>query len=82
VTASAVAISLLAVGLMGFTIYSTVYPLPAAPMTYYPFYFLAYLVVGIVWFVFLRLKSPKVANDIKLDLEFVTNKFHPDLTAE
>jgi amino acid transporter len=82
VTFGAVAVSLLAVGLMGFTIYSTVYPLPAAPMTYFPFYFLGYLVVGIVWFVFLRLKSPKVANDIKLDLEFVTNKFHPDLTPE
>jgi len=82
VTASAVAISLAAVGLMGFTIYSTVYPLPAAPMTYFPFYFLAYVAVGTVWFVFLRLKSPKVANDIKLDLEFVTNKFHPDLTAD
>jgi amino acid transporter len=82
VTASAVATSLLAVGLMGFTIYSTVYPLPAAPMTYFPFYFLGYVVVGTIWFVFLRLKSPKVANEIKLDLEFVTNKFHPDLTAD
>jgi amino acid transporter len=80
VTLPAVAISVAAVFLMGFTIYSTVYPLPAAPMTYFPFYFLAYLVVGGVWYLFLRLKSPKVANEIKKDLEFVTNKFHPDLS--
>jgi amino acid transporter len=80
VTAGAVAISLAAVFLMGFTIYSTIYPLPAAPMTYFPFYFLAYLAVGVSWFLFLRLKSPKVADEIKLDLEFVTNKFHPDLS--
>jgi amino acid transporter len=81
VTLGAVALSLAAVFLMGFTIYSTVYPLPAAPMTYFPFYFLGYLLVGIVWFAFLRIKSPKVANEIKLDLEFVTNKFHPDLSS-
>jgi amino acid transporter len=80
VTASSVAISLAAVLLMGFTIYSTVYPLPAAPMTYFPFYFLGYVVVGTIWFAFLRLKSPKVVEEIKLDLEFVTNKFHPDLS--
>jgi amino acid transporter len=79
VTAGAVAISLLAVFLMGFTIYSTVYPLPAAPMTYFPFYFLAYLVVGIIWFAFLRLKSPKVADDIKLDLETITSRFGPEV---
>ncbi len=77
-TAGAVATSVLAVALMGFTIYSTVYPLPAAPMTYFPFYFLAYVFVGALWFVFLRLKSPAVANEIKLDLEFITNKFHPE----
>lgn len=77
-SASAVAISIAAVLLMGFTIYSTVYPLPAAPMTYFPFYFLGYLAVGGIWFAFLRLKSPKVADEIKLDLEFITSKFNPE----
>jgi amino acid transporter len=81
VSIPAIAISLAAVFLMGFTIYSTVYPLPAAPMTYFPFYFLAYLVVGACWYLYLRLKSPAVANEIKSDLEYVTNKFHPDLTS-
>jgi amino acid transporter len=80
VTPGAVAVSLLAVCLMGFTIYSTVYPLPAAPMTYFPFYFLGYVAVGTVWFAYLRLKSPKVVEEIKLDLEFVTSRFHPDLS--
>ena len=81
-TIPAVAVSALAVCLMGFTIYSTVYPLPAAPMTYFPFYFLGYLVVGAVWYLFLRFKSPEVATEIKKDLEFVTSKFHPDLTTD
>ena len=81
-TVSSVVISLLAIIAMGYSIYSSVCPLPAAPMTYFPFYFLGYVLVGAIWFVFLRLKSPQVANEIKLDLEYVTKKFHPDMTAD
>ncbi|MGC3992186.1 MAG: hypothetical protein QM796_21330 [Chthoniobacteraceae bacterium] len=57
-------------------ILSTVSPMPAPPMDKFPYYFLAYLGVGIAWFVFLRFKaSGRVLTEIKADLEAVHSQY-------
>jgi amino acid transporter len=50
---------------------ATFYPLPAAPADKFPFYFGAYMLVGIVWFVWLRLTSSGVIERIRQDLKSV-----------
>jgi amino acid transporter len=55
--------------MMGFVIYSSVYPYPAAPFSYLPPIFLAYMVIGLVWFLVLKAKSPAVLASITNDME-------------
>ena len=74
-TAGSIALSVVSVAFMIPPVIATVYPAPAAPMTYFPYYFLGYLAVGIVWFVFLRFKSPHVLKEIKADLELISMRF-------
>ncbi len=74
-TAGSIALSVVSVAFMIPPIISTVYPAPAAPMTYFPYYFLAYLAVGFVWFMFLRIRSPRVLEEIKSDLEMINIRF-------
>jgi amino acid transporter len=45
------------------------YPLPAAPADKFPLYFGAYMLVGIVWFAWLRLTSSGVVERIRQDSE-------------
>ena len=55
--------------LMGFVIYSSIFPWPAAPCQYLPQIFLAYVVIGLVWFLVLKAKSPQVLASIANDME-------------
>ena len=47
------------------------YSLPAAPADQFPLYFGAYMLVGVVWFVWLRLRSAGVVERIRHDLKSV-----------
>ncbi len=59
-----IAVVLLLIPLVG-----SVYPVPDAPLCYLPYVFLALLAVGTLWFLYLRMKSPKLAQEIYHDLE-------------
>jgi hypothetical protein len=51
-------------------IVATVYPVPAAPADRFPWYFLAYLAVGGLWFLALRGRaSGELWRQIRRDLE-------------
>ncbi len=55
--------------MMGFVIYSSVYPYPAAPFNILPPAFAIYLGIGLVWFLVLKFKSPQVLSSIANDME-------------
>jgi len=55
--------------LMGFVIYSSVFPYPAYPFNYLPPAFALYLVIGFIWFAILKSKSPQVLASIANDME-------------
>jgi hypothetical protein len=55
--------------LMAFVIYSSVAPWPTAPDQYLPEIFIAYILVGLVWFLVLKAKSPQVLASIANDME-------------
>ena len=54
---------------MGFVIYSSVIPWPAAPDQYLPQIFAAYIILGLIWFMVLKSKSPQVLASIANDME-------------
>jgi len=74
-TAGGIVLSIVSVLFMIPPMVATVYPAPAAPLTYFPYYFLAYLGVCILWFLFLRLRSPHILDAIKADLELIHLRF-------
>ena len=55
--------------LMSFVIFGSVYPEPEYPFNVLPYVFLAYLLVGAVWFGVLKLKSPQTLVSIQHDME-------------
>jgi amino acid transporter len=55
--------------LMGFVVYASLFPYPAAPFNTLPPLFVIYLVVGLVWFLVLKSKSPQVLLSIANDME-------------
>jgi len=55
--------------LMGFVIYSSVSPYPAPPFNILPPIFLVYMVIGLVWFLTLKVNSPQVLISIANDME-------------
>jgi hypothetical protein len=55
--------------LMAFVFYGSVYPVPSYPYNLLPYLFLAYMVVGAIWFAILKSKSPQVLASIQHDME-------------
>ena len=53
----------------------SVYPVPPAPVNYFPYVFLGYFLVGLAWFVILHKRSPEVAGEIERDLEETHGQF-------
>ncbi len=51
------------------SLFGSVYPVPAAPYNYFPYGFAAYMVVGFIWYSFLKVKSPQILAGIEHDLE-------------
>jgi hypothetical protein len=55
--------------LMLFVIYASLDPYPAAPFNWLPPLFAAYLVIGLIWFLVLKSKSPTILASIANDME-------------
>jgi amino acid transporter len=55
----------------------SVYPVPAAPVNYFPYAFLVYLAAGIVWIVAFHKRQPSASGLIKQDLEEIHSRFAP-----
>jgi amino acid transporter len=55
--------------LMLFVAYSSVYPYPSYPFSYVPPAFALFMVIGFVWFLVLKSKSPQVLASIANDME-------------
>jgi amino acid transporter len=56
-------------GLMLFVIVGSVYPVPEYPYNILPYIFFTYLLVGFVWFVTLKARSPETLASIQHDME-------------
>jgi amino acid transporter len=64
-----VIVGLLGAGLMIYSLYGSVYPVPAYPYNIFPYMFLAYMFIGGIWALILRVRSPQALLGIKHDLE-------------
>ena len=53
----------------------SVYPVPAAPVNAFPYWFLAYLAVGLAWILVLRRRRPAAADSIRDDLRVSHDRF-------
>jgi amino acid transporter len=54
---------------MALAFFGSIYPVPSPPYNYFPYGFVAYMVIGIIWFFVLKMKAPTVLLGIKHDLE-------------
>lgn len=61
--------TIIGAGMMGFVIYASLFPYPAAPFNMLPPIFAVYLAIGLVWFLVLKAKSPQVLASITTDME-------------
>ena len=64
-----VVLGIAGVALMAFVIWGSVYPVPAYPFNILPYLFLAYMIIGAVWFGVLKSKSPQILTSIVHDME-------------
>jgi amino acid transporter len=68
-TAKSVVISALALACLLVPTIGSFYPVPPVPVRYFPYYFLAYLGVGLVWLTVVRMRKPTTFTEIEADLE-------------
>lgn len=64
-----VVIGIMGAALMLFVIFGSLFPVPAYPYNILPYAFLAYMVLGGIWFTALKVKSPQTLASIQHDLE-------------
>ena len=57
--------------LMVLSFAGSVYPVPAAPLVYFPYGFAIYMLIGGAWFLFLKAREPQILVSIEQDLEGV-----------
>ncbi len=55
--------------LMVLSLAGSVYPVPAAPYNYFPYAFLAYMLIGLVWYFYMKQRKPQILIGIEHDLE-------------
>jgi len=67
--AKTVIVSAIGAFLMGFVIYASVVPYPAAPFNTLPPAFAIYMVIGLIWFLVLKARNPQVLLSIANDME-------------
>jgi amino acid transporter len=70
IAVSAASLVLLAIPAIG-----SVYPVPAAPVNAFPYWFLAYLGVGLAWILILHRRRPAAADTIRDDLRLSHDRF-------
>jgi len=56
----------------------SVYPVPAAPVMYFPYAFLVYLLVGLIWILSYYRATPAATGMIRSDLEQAHRRFQAD----
>jgi hypothetical protein len=54
---------------------ASLFPLPPAPFNLFPYWFLLYLAIGARWFTFLQIRSLKVIQEIRDNIEAIHLKF-------
>jgi hypothetical protein len=59
----------------GAPIEGSLFPVPLAPYGIFPYFFLAYLVMGAGWFLMLRSRSPEIIEAMEADIEASHLKF-------
>jgi amino acid transporter len=57
--------------LMFLSLVGSVYPVPAAPYLYLPYGFVAYMLLGVIWFMIVKRREPQILLSIEQDLEGV-----------
>jgi amino acid transporter len=58
---------------MVLSLVGSVYPVPAAPYNYFPYFFAVYLLLGVMWFFILKTRAPQALLGIEHDLEASTS---------
>ena len=53
----------------------SVYPVPPAPVMYFPYLYLAYLAVGVVWILTFYRRQPSASVSVREDLQLVHDRF-------
>jgi amino acid transporter len=53
----------------------SVYPVPPAPVNYFPYMYLAYLAVGVLWIVSFYKRQPSASTAVRQDLQLVHDRF-------
>ncbi|HVX21316.1 MAG TPA: APC family permease [Acidimicrobiales bacterium] len=53
-----VVVSVLATAAIGYVIYKNLVPVPAAPYDYFPYVFVAWVVIGLAWYLVLKVRDP------------------------
>jgi amino acid transporter len=76
-----VVLAVATVAILSIPVVGSVYPLPAAPYGYFPFIFLGWVVVGVVWYAIRKLRS-SVVEDISDDLDKVHARFEEGSAVE
>jgi len=74
-TTGAVVISALAISFMIVPIVGSFYPLPDPPIRYYPYIFMAYLAVGVIWLFVQKGMGSSVVKKIEADLEGIGARY-------
>lgn len=74
-TPSAIVISALAILFMIAPIVGSFYPLPDPPIRYYPYIFMAYLAVGLIWLFVQWTLHTGVIKSIETDLEGIETRY-------
>ena len=76
IAVSAASLILLAIPAVG-----SVFPVPAAPVNAFPYWFLAYLGIGLAWILVLHRRRPGAAASIRDDLRLSHDRFVADVEA-
>ncbi|MDP9173507.1 MAG: APC family permease [Planctomycetota bacterium] len=74
-TPSAIVISALAILFMVAPIVGSFYPLPDPPIRYYPYIFMGYLAIGVIWLFVLWTLHTGVIQKIEADLEDIGTRY-------
>ncbi|MBV9850813.1 MAG: APC family permease [Armatimonadetes bacterium] len=74
-TAGNIALSAVTCVLLLVPAVGSVYPVPDPPVNHFPYIFLAYLLVGVAWFLTLRMRSPETVQEIERDIEETHGRF-------